>query len=143
MTFSPATISFIQTCISLTSPLWLAAFVWLGTKAYSVADKWLGMKFTATQSQTVHDAARTAAGHFVALLASGAAHLSDVHTANPVIIALAAAARMAIPDAADHMDTQIEDMVRLVVGQIGAMISADNTIPTIPAPTLAAVTPVA
>ena len=134
MTLSPDTVQLLQATAPFTTPLAILLASWVASRLITLAQVHLGMKFTAAQVQTLHDAAATAAGNAMTLLSRGVITPADIHVTSLPIMRLAGQARAAVPNAADHVGVTLPDLAHIIVGRVGAMISADPTIPTLPPP---------
>jgi len=141
MSLSPDTIQLLTSLAPFLMPAVLLLASAVVSRLITLAQTHLGMQFTATQVQALHDAATTAAGNAMAMITRGAIAPTDVHAGSVAIIRLAAQARAAVPDAADSIGVTVPDLAHIIVGKVGALMSADNTIPTVPAPAPVAVTP--
>ena len=84
--------------------------------------------------RTVQDAVSTASGKILVLLAAGKLTLPDVMASHPALATAEAAALARVPDAADALGgVTAETMAALIVGAVGRALSADPTVPTLPA----------
>ena len=105
---------------------------WLANAAIKLMRDRLHVQLSEKQVAAIHDAATTAAGIATAMLASGKLTVAELHTQAPALRELARDAINSVPDSTDAQGVMVSDMVRLVVGRVGHMISADPTIPTVP-----------
>lgn len=99
----------------------------LATKAVSVLNARFHLQLSAQQAQTIHDAADTAAGVLTHAIYSGAMSVQDVHISNPVVYDMAQTAMKAVPQAIAATGVSQADLAHIIVGRVGAMISADPT----------------
>ena len=135
MTLSPDEVTLIST---LAPTLVAAVVTWVASEAVSLMRDKFHMTISNAQARTVHDAVNTAAGVVMSQLSRGVLTPADLHAGHPAVIAAAAAARQAVPDAADAMNVTVEDMVRMVVGRLGHeanYLPAPSTTTTVVSPT--------
>lgn len=111
----------------------LAFATFVANKLVLVLRDRLKVQLTDQQVKTLHDAADTAAGVGMTMLSRGVITLSELHVNDPTIVGLASVAVNAVSAAADAKGVKVPDMATIVVGRIGKLISADRTIPTLPA----------
>lgn len=96
------------------------------------------IQLTENLRQTIQDSAKTAAGEIVVAITKGHAAIAEVSSTSPVVADHARAAVNAVSAAAETLGVTRQDMQRLVVGQVGALIAADPATPLIapPAPAI-------
>jgi hypothetical protein len=108
-----------MTLLSVLAPtLVTAGITWVVNKAVGVMRDRLHMDLDAADVKALHDAADTAAGILMGKLARGDLTAADMHAGHTAVIATAADARNAVPDAADGMNVDVASMVRMVLGRI-------------------------
>ncbi len=116
MSLSPEEVSLLST---IAPTLVAAGVAWVANKAVEIMRDRLHMHLDEADAKAVHDAADTAAGVILSQLSRGTMTTADVHAGHPAVIAAAASAREAVPDAADAMNVEVADMVRMVLGRLG------------------------
>jgi hypothetical protein len=133
---------FLQMASQVVAIFAVPAATYIADGAVSVMRTRMHMQVSDTQVKAVHDAAQTAAGIAVHMLASGKLTVAELHAESPAILALAGEAVNAVPESSDAQGVLIADMARLITGKVGAMVSADPTIPGVKAPPAPATPPV-
>ena len=94
------------------------------------------LDLTAAQDATVRKACLTGAGVLLTQLTRGAIQLEHLHVDDPNVIAAAQVAINAVPDAAGAFNLTIPDLAHMIVGQVGQVLGADPTTPTVGTPTV-------
>ena len=116
MALSPDEVTLL---VTLTPTLVAAGAAWVANKAVELMRDKFHMTVSDAQVKTVHDAVNTAVGVLLSQVSRGVLTPADLHAGNAAVVAAAAGARQAVPDAADAKSTTVDDIVRMVVGQLG------------------------